>query len=99
MDNQDFADDLALIVHTQKQIRKKASTVAKTSSRLVQDLHQEKGKVFKINTANSISIMLTEQPLKEVKSFTYLDITVDIQRGTDADVKIRIGKVRVVFCS
>ena len=41
--------------------------------------------------------MLEGEALEEVDSFVYLDSVVDKQGGTDADVKIRIGKARAAF--
>ena len=35
--------------------------------------------------------------MEEVDHFTYLGSVVDTQRGTEADVKVGIGKARVVF--
>ena len=41
--------------------------------------------------------MLEGEALEEVDSFVYLGSMVDKQGGTDADVKIRIGKARAAF--
>ena len=35
--------------------------------------------------------------LEEVDSFTYLGSIIDIQGGTDADIRVRIGKARAAF--
>ena len=41
--------------------------------------------------------MLEGRALEEIETFTYLGIIVDKQRGTDADVRIRISKARTAF--
>ena len=46
---------------------------------------------------NQAAIRLEDKLLEEVESFTYLGSNVDKQGGTDADVRIRIGKVRGAF--
>ena len=50
-----------------------------------------------LNTENTTPIVLGDRPLEEVDSFTYLGSNVDKQGGTDADIRIRIGKARAAF--
>ena len=61
------------------------------------NIHKGKSKDLKVNTASTNPVMLGKCSLGEVESFTYLGSSVDKQRGTGADVKIRIHKVRTVF--
>ena len=61
------------------------------------NIHRGKSKVLKVNTASTIPITLEGTILEEVESFTYLGSIIDIQGGTDADIKARIGKARVAF--
>ena len=56
-----------------------------------------KTKVLRISTATTEPVRLDDDLLEEVNSFTYLGSVVDIQGGTKADVKARIGKARAVF--
>ena len=42
-------------------------------------------------------ISLEGEALEEVDNFTYLGSIMDKQGGTDADVKVRIGKARAAF--
>lgn len=42
-------------------------------------------------------ITLEGESLEEVESFTYLGSVADKLGGTDADVKVRIGKARAAF--
>ena len=52
---------------------------------------------MKINPRSSTPILIHGTPLKEVEAFTYLGSVMDTTGGTDADVKSRINKARVVF--
>ena len=97
LDDLDFADDLALLSHTQQQMQEKTRTIADTSARIGLNIHRGKSKVLKVNTTNTTPIMLEEEALEEVESFIYLGSIVDKQGGTDADVKIRVGKARAAF--
>ena len=92
-----FADDLALLSHTQQQMQEKTNDVATTSAQIGLNIHRGKTKVLKVNADNSHPIKLEEQVLEEVEAFIYLGSVVDKQGGTDADVRARIGKARAVF--
>ena len=50
---------------------------------------------MKINAKRKQPIKIKDTNLEEVEEFTYLGSIVNIEGGTDADVKNRINKVRV----
>jgi hypothetical protein len=52
---------------------------------------------MKINAKRKQSIKIKDTNLEEVEEFTYLGSIVNIEGGTDADVKNRINKARVIF--
>ena len=56
-----------------------------------------KTKVLKIKAENQNSIMAGEDHFEEVDQFTYLGSIVDLKGGTDADIKVGIGKVRSAY--
>ena len=97
LDDLDFADDLALLAHTQQQMQEKTNIVAATSASMGLNIHKGKSKILKVNATSTSPIMLEGEALEEVDSFVYLGSVVDKQGGTDADVKIRIGKARAAF--
>ena len=97
LDDLDFADDLALLSHTQQQMQDKTNILAKTSASLGLNIHRGKTKLLKVNTGNTPAVTLNDEALEEVDNFTYLGSIVDKQGGTDADVRTRIGKARAAF--
>ncbi|KAK7095834.1 hypothetical protein V1264_005198 [Littorina saxatilis] len=98
LDDLDFADDVALLSHTQQQMQEKTRTAANNSARFGLNIHKGKSKVLRTNaTANTTPITLNGEALQEVDNFTYLGSVVDKQGGTDADVRVRIGKARAAF--
>ncbi|KAK3759533.1 hypothetical protein RRG08_045818 [Elysia crispata] len=97
LEDLDFADDLALLSHSQQQMQEKTSIVAENSRRLGLNIHRGKSKILKINSASTAPILLEDVALEEVESFTYLGSIVDKKGGTDADVRVRIGKARAAF--
>lgn len=97
LDDLDFADDIALLSHTQQQMQEKTTIVAANAAALGLNIHGTKSKVLRVNATNSIPIRLEEEELEDVDSFTYLGSVIDVKGGTDADVKARIGKARIAF--
>lgn len=97
LEDLDFADDLALLSHSQQQMQEKTSVVAATSSQVGLNIHKDKTKILKTNSTSTEPVTLNGSPLEEVQSFTYLGSIIDQQGGTDADVKARIGKARAAF--
>ncbi|VDP39308.1 unnamed protein product [Schistosoma curassoni] len=75
----------------------KTTSVAAVSASVGLSMHKEKNKVLKYNTKNSNSITLDGETLEDVESFTYLGSIIDEQGGSDADVKVRIGKAGAAF--
>ncbi|VDO68987.1 unnamed protein product [Schistosoma curassoni] len=78
LDDLDFADDLALLSQTQQQMQEKTTSVAAAS----------------VAVACTNAITIDGEDLEDVKTFTYLSSIIDEQNGSDADVKVRIGKAR-----
>jgi hypothetical protein len=97
LDDLDFANDIALISSTQQQMQEKTSLLAETSIKLGLRPNESKTKVMKINAKRKQPIKIKDTNLEEVEESTYLGSIVHIEGGTDADVKNRINKVRVIF--
>ena len=99
LEDLDFADDVALLSHTQHQMQEKTTKniISQNSARIGLDIHPTKSQILKVNTENTTPIVLGDIALEEVDSFTYLGSNVDKQGGTDADIRIRIGKARAAF--
>ena len=93
----DFADDIALLSHNQQQMQEKTKDVATFSAQLGLNINKSKTKIMKINPSNHEHVHLAGKALEEVESFTYLGSTIDINGGSDADVRARIGKARSAF--
>ncbi|VDP19799.1 unnamed protein product [Schistosoma margrebowiei] len=94
LDDLNFVYDLALLSHTYQQMQMKTTSVAAASVSVRLNMNMDKTNIIKYNTENTNNITLDEETLEEVKTSTYLDSIVDGQGGSDAEVKLRIGKVR-----
>ncbi|VDP27686.1 unnamed protein product [Schistosoma mattheei] len=91
LDELEFADDLALLSHTRKQMKMKTSSVAAASASLSLSIHKGKSKIPNCNTEDSNPITLDGETLGDVESFTYLGSIIDKQGGSDADLQARTG--------
>ncbi|VDO72332.1 unnamed protein product [Schistosoma curassoni] len=97
LDELDFADDLALLLHTQQQMQEKTTNVAAASAAVGLNIHKGKSKILRYNTTCANPITIDGEDLEDVKNFTYLGSIIDEQGGSDSDVKARIGKARAAY--
>ncbi|VDP54671.1 unnamed protein product [Schistosoma curassoni] len=97
LDDLDFADDLAVLFHTQQQMQEKTNSVATTSAVVGLNIHKGKSKILRYNTACTNPITINGKDLEDVKSFTYMGSIIDEHGGSDANVKTRIGKARAAY--
>ncbi|VDP44025.1 unnamed protein product [Schistosoma curassoni] len=97
LDDIEFADDLALLSHTQQQMQEKTTSVAAASAAVDLNIHKEKSRILQCDTTCKNRITLDGEDLEDVKTFTYLNSIIDEQGGPDADVKARIGKARAAY--
>ncbi|VDO77833.1 unnamed protein product [Schistosoma mattheei] len=92
LDDLDFVDGLALLSHTQQQIQKTTSVAA-----VGLNIHKGKSKILRYNTECTNPITIDGEDLEDVKTFTYLGSIIDEQGGSDADVKVWMGKARAAY--
>ena len=97
LDDLDFADDLALLSHSHRQMQDKTTELALISERVGLKNNKRKTKILRTNATCETPIMLVGETLDEVKDFRYLSSIVVTPGGTEADVKKRISKARVAF--
>ncbi|VDP73453.1 unnamed protein product, partial [Schistosoma curassoni] len=97
LDDLVFANDLALPSQSQQQMQEKTTSVAAASAAVGLDIHKGKSRILRYNTACTNPVTIDGEDLEDVKVFTYLGSIIDEQRGSDADVKARIGKARAAY--
>ncbi|VDP84100.1 unnamed protein product [Schistosoma mattheei] len=97
LDDLNFADDLALLSHTQQQMQEKTISVAAASTAVGLNIYKGKYKILRYNTTCNNRITFDGEDLEDVKTFIYLDGIIDEQGGSDADVKAWIGKARAEY--
>ncbi|VDO91420.1 unnamed protein product [Schistosoma margrebowiei] len=78
-------------------MQEKTTSVAAASAAIGLNIHKGKSKVLRYNTACTNPITIDGEDLEDVKTFTYLGGIIDEHGGSDADVKVRIGKARAAY--
>jgi len=79
----DIADDLALLADTHQQMQKKSGTLEETAALLGLKINASKTKVLRINSKNKTPIIVDQNALEGVKSFTYLGSIISREGGTE----------------
>ncbi|VDP77813.1 unnamed protein product [Schistosoma curassoni] len=87
LDDLDFADDLALLSHTQRQMQKKMTSLVAASAAVGLNIHKGKSKILRYNTVCNNPITIDGEDSEDVKTFTYLGSIIDDNGGSGADVK------------
>ncbi|VDP76603.1 unnamed protein product [Schistosoma curassoni] len=65
LDDLDFADDLALLSQSQQQMQEKTTSVAADSAAVGLNIHKEKSKILRYNTAGNNPITIDGGYLEE----------------------------------
>ena len=97
LDDLSCADDLAVLSHCLRQLQEKTSDLDNNSARLGLNIHRRKTRILRLNTTTEYPVTLRGESLEDVESFRYLGSTIDMQGGTDADIHVRIQKVRITL--
>ncbi|VDP74470.1 unnamed protein product [Schistosoma curassoni] len=97
LDGLHFADHLALLSQSQQQIQEKTTSVEAASAAIGLNIHKGKSRILRYNTACTDPITIDGENLEDVKTFTYLGSVIYEQGGSDADMKVRVGKSRAAY--
>ncbi|VDP69164.1 unnamed protein product [Schistosoma mattheei] len=73
------------------------TSVEAASTAVDLNIHKGKSKILRYNTACTNPITIDGEDLEDVKSFTYLGSIIDEHVGSDADVKVWIGRSRAAY--
>ena len=79
LEDLDFADDIALLSHTQQQMQAKMDRMAEVAGGVGLRINKGKSTILKNNTNKFDHIILVYEPFEEVTSFTYLENLVKTQ--------------------
>ena len=90
LDDLDFADDIALLSHSHKQMQAKVDKMRTFSGSVGLKIHPGKTQVMRVKSSSVEPIRLGQEALEDVDSFTYLGSIIDTKGGVTADIKLRL---------
>ena len=97
LEDLDFADDLAEISTTQKQLQEKTNKLNTFARKTGLKINVTKTKVMSINQGMTEPITIDDQPVENVEDFTYLGSIISSDNGAKKDIQSRLAKARAAF--
>ena len=94
MEDLDFADDLALLSTSRRNLQQKTHQLEVHAKRTGLHTNTAKTKVMKIKTGDNQPIVIG---IGDVDSFTYLGSVMDADKGSTADISARLKKARAAY--
>ena len=97
LEDLDYADDLALLSHLEKNMQDKTIRLQQNAASIGLNINIKKTVVMALNCRVPPDIEINGNHLECSSSFTYLGSTVTFDGGADKDIQSRIGKARGAF--
>ena len=97
LEDLDYADDLALLSATGKQLQLKTNELVRVSARVGLQVNTKKSKVMSVSPTTQQVISINGEELENVSTFTYLGSEINCEESSTADINCRIGKARSTF--
>ena len=99
LEDLDFADDVALLTHTQQHMQSKTESLANVAKTTGLEININKTKSLRINATQTEAITIDDNAIEDVNQFTYLGSIISKTGGADEDIKTRICKARSAFAA
>jgi hypothetical protein len=97
LEDTDYADDLALLSHTEDHMQEKSRKLEENARMVGLKINAKKTKLMYLNTERLPVIFVEEKQLDTVDFFNYLGSCITTEGGAERDIKVRIGKARSAF--
>jgi len=92
-----YADDLALLSHTEDHMQEKTRKLEENARIIGLKINAKKTKLIYLNTEILPVIFVEGKQLDTVDSFNYLGNCITTEGGAERDINVRIGKARSAF--
>ena len=93
----DFADDIALLSHTQKDIQEKTNRVDQIARSVGLKIHPNKTKIMKLKNRSATKTSIRGADLEEVQDFKYLGSYISADSDIEREISTRIGLAAAAF--
>ena len=99
LEDLDFTDDLALLSHMHQHMQEKAPHFSKFGQQVRLQISKRKMEVMTLNVNVPAPVLLEDQALPSIQTFTYLRSVVRQGGGTNEDIQSRLREARNTFRS
>ena len=97
LEDEDFADDLALVSHAQRDMQEKTSRTETEADSTGLGISQPKSKVMRMNAVSQADIIVKGKGLENVQEFKYLGSYLTADGGIEREVLTRIALASAAF--
>ena len=97
LEDEDFADDLALITHAHRDMQEKTSNTETEAGTTGLGISQPKSKVMRMNATSQLDIVVKGQGLENVLEFIYLGSYLTADGGIEREICRRIALASAAF--
>ena len=97
LEDEDFADDIALISHSQKDMQEKTSRIETEAGSVGLKISHGKSKIMRMNTRSRADVVVKGKGLENVKEFKYLGSYLTEDGGIEREILTRIVLASAAF--
>ena len=97
VEDEDFADDIALLSHTHKDMQEKTTRIEESAKLVGLKVNHSKTKIMRINAKKNDHITVNGQTLENVSEFAYLGSVLTEDKDIEKEVKTRIALASAAF--
>ena len=95
----DFADDLALVSHTQQHMQEKTTRLSTCAQQVGLTISQKKTEVILLSVSKPRPVYVNGEDLPTTEELTYRGSTIRYDEGAGSDIRNRLNKARNAFRS
>ena len=97
LEDLDFADDVALLSHTHKDMQDKLDALNTAAAKYGLKINRSKTKYMRLNANSTRPLSIGTHQLDEVEHFCYLGSVISSTGGTIEDIQSRTAKARATY--
>ena len=97
LEDEDFADDLALLSHAQRDMQEKTSNTETEGGSTGLGISQPKSKVMRMNATSQADIVVKDKGLENVQEFKYLGSYLTADGNIEREISARIALASAAF--
>ena len=97
LEDEDFADDIALVSHSQKDIQEKTSRMEEAALSVGLKISETKSKIIRINAKSNADVTVKNKAIENVREFKYLGSYLSVESDINKEVSARIAMASSAF--